>query len=234
MARAKRLALAGELHHLLQRGHNRQNVFVDDADRTSYLSLLRNAAIEYGVAIHAYVLLDAEFHLLATPRDALAVSRLMQSMGRRYVALFNRRHARSGTLWAGRFRTSLMEGAVVGADAVAYLETLPVQMGQAGAAVDWVWSSARHHLGLRRDALVTEHPAYWALGNTPFERELAHAHKLREGVDPALSERIQRAVLQGRPLGSAAFASSVAERTGIPMEGRPRGRPRLAGKPAVK
>jgi putative transposase len=234
MARAKRLALAGELHHVLQRGHNRQKVFVDDTDRASYLALLRNAAIEYGVAIHAYVLLDTDVHLLATPREALAVSRLMQSMGRRYVAMFNRRHARSGTLWAGRFRTSVMEGAVMGADAVAYVETLPVQMGQAGAAADWVWSSARHHLGLHRDPLVTELPAYWAMGNTPFERELAHAHKLREGVDPMQSERIQRAVLQGRPVGSAAFAASVAERTGIPIQARLRGRPKLTGGQSVK
>lgn len=234
MARAKRLALAGELHHLLQRGHNRQSVFVDDTDRASYLSLLRDAAIEYGVAIHAYALLDVEVHLLATPREALGVSRLMQSMGRRYVATFNRRHGRSGTLWAGRFRASLIEGAALGVEAVVYVETLALRSGQANAAADWDWSSARHHLGQRRDPLITEIPAYWALGNTPFERELVHAHNLREGVDSTLAERLARAVLQGRSVGSDAFAASVAERGGVPAQARPRGRPRRAAQQEPK
>ena len=234
MARAKRLALAGELHHLLQRGHNRQSVFVDDSDRVSYLSLLRDAAIEYGVAIHAYTLLDAEVHLLATPREALGVSRLMQSMGRRYVAKFNRRHGRSGTLWAGRFRASLIEGAALGIEAVVYVETLQVCSGQTNAAADWDWSSARHHLGQRRDPLITEIPGYWALGNTPFERELAHAHKLKEGVDRTLGERLAAAVLQGRAVGSDSFSASVAKRSGIPAQARPRGRPRSAANQKLK
>lgn len=226
MARAKRLALAGELHHLLQRGHNHQSVFVDDTDRASYLTMLRDAANEYGVALHAYVLLASEVHLLATPREAIAVSRLMQSMGRRYVAWFNRRHGRSGTLWEGRFRASVIEGAVMGLDAMLYVETLPVRVGQVSAAGDWPWSSARHHLGRRRDPVITEHPAYWALGNTPFERELAHAHKLQEGIEAVLAERFERAVMQGRWVGSAPFAAAVATRAGMQEPPRPRGRPR--------
>ncbi len=227
MARAKRLALARELHHLMQRGHNRQSVFVDDQDRASYLSMLRDAASEYAVAIHAYALGESEVHLLVTPPEALAVSRLMQSMGRRYVATFNRRHGRSGTLWEGRFRTSLIEGPSMGVGALIYLETLPVRLGHASAAGDWPWSSARHHLGSRRDPLITEHPAYWSLGNTPFERELAHAHNLQEGVGLPLCQRFERAVFQGRTVGSEAFAAAVAEHTGVPVQARPRGRPRL-------
>jgi len=226
MARAKRLALAGELHHLMQRGHNRQSVFGDDADRASYLSMLHVAATDYGVAIHAYALLDAEVHLLATPQEAPAISRLMQSMGRRYVTRFNRRHARSGTLWEGRFRTSLIEGAALGLDAVIYVESLPVRTGPVGAAGDCLWSSAGHHLGHRRDALITELAAYWALGNTPFERELAHAHRLQEGVERTLCERFEMAVLQGRTVGSTSFAAAVEEQTGLPVRARVRGRPR--------
>ena len=226
MARAKRLALAGELHHVLQRGHNRQTVFVDDTDCASYLAMLRDAATEYGVALHAYVLLATEVHLLVTPHESISVSRLMQSMGRRYVTAFNRRHDRSGTLWEGRFRASVIEGARVGIDAMLYVETLPVRLGQASGPGEWPWSSAGHHLGRRRDPVISEHPAYWALGNTPFERELAHAHKLQEGVGPALAERFERAVMQGRWVGSAPFAAAVAARAGLQVQSRPRGRPR--------
>ena len=225
MARAPRLALAGELHLLLQRGHNRQRVFVDERDREAYLAMLREVAVQYGVAIHAYALLDADVHLLATPSAAGSLSRLMQSLGRRYVAAFNRRHGRSGTLWAGRFRAGLIDGAALGADALVYVETLPVTAGLVSAAGDWTWSSATHHLGRRRDFLIAEHPAYWTLGNTPFERELAHAHNLRDGVSVALADRFERAAMQGRPVGSAAFGARIAQQTGASMHAKPRGRP---------
>lgn len=225
MARPARLALAGELHLLFQRGHNRQGVFADERDREAYLAMLREAAVHYGVAIHAYALLDAEVHLLATPGEAGSLSRLMQSLGRRYVAAFNRRQGRSGTLWAGRFRAGLIDGAALGVDALVYVETLPVTTGLAGAAGEWPWSSATHHLGRRRDPLITEHPAYWALGNTPFERELAHAHNLRDGVSAEQGLRFERSVMQGRPVGSALFGARIAERTGVSMHANPRGRP---------
>lgn len=226
MARSPRLALAGELHHLMQRGHNRQSVFADDRDREAYLVMLREAAHLYGVAIHAYVLLDVEVHLLATPREAGSLSRLMQSLGRRYVAGFNRRHGRTGTLWEGRFRTGLIDGLSLGAQALAHVETLPVRAGLTGGAGEWPWSSAAHHLGRRRDPIVTEHPAYWSLGNTPFERELAHAHQLRDGVSGEQAEHFERAVFQGRVVGSAAFCAQVAARVAIPVLPRPIGRPR--------
>ena len=225
MARAPRLALAGELHYLLQRGHNRQGVFSDDVDRDAYLSMLLDAAAHYRVAIHAYALLDGEVHLLATPGETSSLSRLMQSLGRRYVAAFNRRHGRSGTLWEGRFRAGLIDAASLGLEAMVHVESVPVQAGLVGAADEWRWSSAAHHLGHRRDALVTEHPAYWALGNTPFERELAHAHRLRDGLPESLAKRLESTVMQGRATGPAHFKALIEERSGVPQQPRPRGRP---------
>ena len=225
MARAPRLALAGELHLVLQRGHNRQRVFTDERDRSAYLAMLADAAVQYSVAIHAYALLDSEVHLLATPGATESLSRLMQSLGRRYVAAFNRRHGRSGTLWEGRFRTGLIDGAALGQDAVVHVETLPVRAGLAATAGDWPWSSAAYHLGRRRDPLVSEHPAYWTLGNTPFERELAHARNLIDGLSAAQAEGFERSVLQGRALGSPLFCARIERSTGRSVQARPRGRP---------
>lgn len=225
MAREARLAVAGELHHLLQRGHNGMSVFVDDHDRQAYLAMLREAAVQNQVAIHAYAQLDNEVHLLATPAQAESLGRMMQSLGRRYVAAFNRRHGRSGTLWAGRFCTSVIDGAAFGPDAVVYIETLPVRRRLAQAASEGA-SSAAHHLGRWPDPLITEHPNYWAQGNTPFERELAHANKLSEGVPDALARRFEQAVMQGRPVGSVQFAERLAQRLGRQLQPRPRGRPR--------
>ena len=99
MARLPRLILPGQPHHVILRGNNRQAIFFSDLDRQHLLAPLGEVAAQYGVAIHAYVLMDNHFHLLLTPQSTQALSRLMQSLGRRYVGWFNARHHRSGTLW---------------------------------------------------------------------------------------------------------------------------------------
>jgi putative transposase len=234
VARTPRLALAGELHYLLQRGHNRQGVFADDHDREAYLNMLRDAAGHYAVSIHGYVLLAAEVHLLVTPAEADSLSRLMQSLGRRYVARFNRRHGRIGTLWAGRFQAGLIDGATFGAQALVHIESLPVRKGLAVSEAEWHWSSAAHHLGRRRDSLITEHPAYWSLGNTPFERELAHAQLLNEGLQRALVEAFDATVVRGRALGASQFLTRVAAESGLDLRPKRRGRPPSGGSKASR
>jgi putative transposase len=225
VARQPRLAVAGELHHVLMRGHNGDAVFADDADRTAFVELLREPAERLGVSIHAYALLTAEVHLLVTPGEAEALARLMQSIGRRYVALFNRRHARHGTLWDGRFRTSLLDANTLLVQATLHIEALPVRAGLAEAAQDWPWSSAAHYTGHRRDPLVTDHALYWRLGNTPFERERAHALALNESQQAAEDPRFGQAVAKSVVLGPAGFVHRIAESLGRPLTSRSRGRP---------
>jgi putative transposase len=228
MARLPRLALAGELHQVALRGHNGGAAFLDDADRAAFLGMLRQVAQEQGVAVHAYVLLDTEVWLLATPARDEALGRLMQSLGRRYVLAFNRRHGRRGTLWEGRFRSSVVDAGEWLLDATVLVEDLPVQRGLAHTAADWPWSSALHHLGRRRDAVVIEHQAYWRLGNTPFERELAHARLLAQGLAPDRASALEEALNKGHALGGGAFLARLAESTLRPLTARPRGRPRVA------
>lgn len=227
MARQSRLAMAGELHLVLLRGHNDQPVFADDADRSGFVGLLREAVERNdGIAIHAYALLSNEVHLLVTPAQADALGRLVQSIGRRYVAAYNRRHARRGTLWDGRFRSCVVDAETLLLAATVFVETLPVTTGLATAAADWPWSSAAHHVGRQRDPLVTDHQRYWQLGNTPFEREHAHTVALGETqqreADARFAEAIQRALV----LGPAAFRARVAEALDRSVQPRARGRPR--------
>src|SRR5215470_6464082 len=98
MARLARVEAAGYPHHIIQRGNNRQAVFVDAADHQRYLALLQESAAAQSVAIHAYVLMTNHVHLLVTPESPGGVSRMMQALGRRYVRWFNDRHSRTGTL----------------------------------------------------------------------------------------------------------------------------------------
>jgi putative transposase len=225
MARLPRLAAAGHVHLLMQRGNNGQRVFVDDRDRERCLQQLREAARGARVAIHAYALTDSEVLLLATPVDAQGLSRMMQVLGGRYVGQFNRRHGRTGALWDGRFRATAIEAEAHLLACMAYVELAPVRAACASEAQEHRWSSARHHLGLIVDALVTDHPLYWAIGNTPFEREAAHRRLLAEGLSAPQLRAIADATAKGWALGSARFAVLLAERTGRRVVPGRRGRP---------
>jgi putative transposase len=225
MARQPRLSVAGELHHVRLRGHNGQAVFVDDVDRAAFVDVLREPAARLGVAIHAYALLAVEVHLLVTPAEAESLGRLMQSIGRRYGLRFNRRHGRQGALWDGRFRTSLVDARSLLLPAMLHIESLPVRTGLTVSAPDWGWSSAAHHAGRRRDALITNHPLYWRLGNTPFDREQAHTLALAEHQQADEDARFGLAVAQARAVGPASFVARMAETLGRTLGPRPRGRP---------
>jgi len=228
MARLARLAAAGQVHQLIQRGNNGQTVFVDRTDRENFLRMLHEAAAANDVAIHAYALTDCEIHLLATPADERGLGRMMQTLGRRYVAAFNRRHGRSGGLWEGRFRSTVIEAERHLRDCICFVELAPVRAGVALEAREHSWSSAAHHLGLASDPLVTDHPLHWTTGNTPFEREDAHRRLLERGLDRQTAAAIETATRKGWVLGSERFAALIEARTQRRTRPGPAGRPRRA------
>lgn len=233
MARLPRIAAADLPHHLMQIGNNRQPIFVDEQDRAAWCEHLRESALNAGVEIHAYVQMDNHAHLLATPRgDADGLGRMMQALGRRYVAAFNRRHGRTGTLWEGRYRAAVVDPSSMLLACMRYIETHPQRSGLVAEAARYAWSSLPHHLGLRRDLLITEPPAWWALGNTPFDREAAYRRWLDEGVSPAEAKAISLATRRGWPIGSDAAKHQLAQVLGRSVTPRPRGRPRLPPRPA--
>jgi putative transposase len=227
MARLPRIAAPDLPHHVMQIGNNRQPIFIDDQDRQSWRDHLRESALNAHVEIHAYVQLDNHAHLLATPRGgADALGRMMQSLGRRYVATFNRRHGRSGTLWEGRYRAAVVDPESALLCCMRYIESHPQRSGIIGDAAQYAWSSLAHHLGRRRDPLITEPAAWWTLGNTPFDREAAYRRLLDEGVTPAEAKAISVATRRGWPIGSEQAKQRLALALGRHVTPRPRGRPR--------
>jgi putative transposase len=227
MARLPRLTLADQPHHVIQRGNNRQPVFVDRADRDMLLALLGENAVRHGVALHAYVLMDNHFHLLATPTTADALPKWMQAVGRRYVRYFNDRHGRTGTLWEGRYRSTLIQTDRYLLACMAYIDLNPVRAGMAADPRDYPWSSHAHYAGLRVDKLLTPHPLYWALGNTPFAREAAYVELVRAGMPEADRTRLTESVLHGWAVGDPQFLESLRKATGRRVHKAQPGRPRL-------
>jgi putative transposase len=227
VSRLPRLTLAGQPHLVLQRGVQGQPVFVDDDDYRFFLARLADAAAACRVAIHAYVLLDSEVRVLATPEDATGLGRMMQSVGRTYVAAFNRRHGRSGTLWQARYRATVLEAESWFVNCMRHVESQPVHVGHP-SAVDYPWSSAAHHVGRLASPLVTEHALYWRLGNTPFEREAAYRDLLERSLTSSQSTQIEEATLKGWALGSERFLRELGLQTTRRLAPKPRGRPAKA------
>jgi putative transposase len=221
----RRLVVAGQVHHLVQRGHNAQPVFVDDEDRQLYLAALQDALRGHAVVLHAYALLDNQVQLLLRPPSEPALSRMMQALGRRYVAVFNRRHGRSGTIWEGRFRAGVVQEGAHTLQGMLLVDGLESRRGVAVSPRASRWSSAPHRLGLRRDPLVTDPPEFWRLGNTPFDREAAYAALLTQGLDDAQARRIEHAASSGWALGSPQFLADIEQQLGRPVRPRARGRP---------
>ena len=209
MARLPRLTVPNYPHHVIQRGTNQQRIVVDDLDRQRLLDLWQEHAQRCQVSIHAYVIMDNHFHLLATPETDNGLPLMMQAVGRSYVRYFNLRHKRVGALWEGRYRSNLIESERYLLPCMVHLDQLPVHIGLVAQGADHRWSSHRHHIGLASDKLVRPHALYWALGNTPFDREAAYARLVEAGLDAATTQALNDSALKGWALGSEKFMQNL-------------------------
>lgn len=228
MARLPRLTVPGYPHHIIQRGNNRQPIFASTPDYETLLAMLEEHAKKEHVAIHAYVLMSNHFHLLATPESAEGIPQMMQSAGRRYVRYFNQRQARTGTLWEGRYRSTLIQAERYLLACMVYIDLNPVRAGLVADPADYPWSSHAHYLGRRTDRLVTPHPLYWELGNTPFAREAAYAELVHAGIGSAQQRALTESALRGWALGEPDYVADLQRRTERRVAKGKAGRPPLS------
>lgn len=225
MARLPRLTLTGYPHHVILRGNNRQVIFMNTPDRAFMLSVLAEEAKQQGVEVHAYVLMSNHIHLLLTPQRDQALPLMMQALGRRYVRHFNLCHGRTGTLWEGRYRSTLIQTERHLLACMVYLDLNPVRAGMVADPADHPWSSHGHYTGTRVDKMLTPHALYWQLGNTPFGREAAYTDLVRSGLSAHQVGALTQATLSGWALGDDAFKQSLQTQTERRVSpGRP-GRP---------
>ena len=228
MARLPRLSIAGYPHHVIQRGNNRQAIFLGPQDHRQMLALLQEHARQHEVAVHAYVLMGNHFHLLLTPHDGEGLPRMMQAVGRRYVRYFNDTYGRSGTLWEGRYKSTLIEAERYLLACMAYIDLNPVRAGMVARPRDYPWSSHAHYAGIGTDRLITPHPLYWSLGNTPFAREAAYTQLVQTGVPSGQQQALTDFTLSGWVLGAPQFIEELKHKTDRRLSAASPGRP--AGK----
>ena len=228
MARRPRLRIAGVPQHIVQRGNNRQAVFFAKADYGFYLACLREAASRHECAIHAYVLMTNHVHLLATSYQPDAMSLVMRDLGRRYVQYVNFTYRRSGTLWEGRFKSSLVDTQRYFFACCRYIERNPVRGGIASQPEEYPWSSHRFYASGREDSVLSPHHEYLALGHSAAERQQAYRDLFSHHLDEKVLGDIRGAVSRGWPVGSERFKDDIEIALQCAVRPPKRGRPSTA------
>ena len=200
MARHPRLIVPGVALHIRQRANDRRDCFRSDADRLTYLSLLRDASAHQGCALHAYCLMTNHVHLLVTPVSVDASARMMRDLARWYSAYFNRRYQRTGTLWEGRFRSCLVDSAPYVLACYRYIELNPVAARMALSPDAYPWSSYRANAGLAPDPSLSPHVEYTALSAQDTTRQAAYRALFDSAPDDAFLNTVRSATRGGYPL----------------------------------
>ena len=228
MPRRPRLFLPGHPVHVVQRGNNRDQVFFEAGDAKKYLGWLQEAAAKHGLAVHAYVLMTNHVHLLVSPETFHALPRALRDVNWRYSRHINGTQTRTGSVWEGRYRASLIEADDYFFACSRYIELNPVRAGLAKSPSEYRWSSYRANAEGKDDGLTSPHALYTALGETAAVRAAAY-QSLFEGAFPDITlTAIRDAVNGGWPLGKDSFTAFATRQAGAPPIRRKRGRPARA------
>lgn len=212
--------------HIVQRGHDRAPCFFSDRDRTVYLGLLQEFAAKAGCGVHAYVLMDNHVHLLLTPVEADSSAHFVKAVSQRYVQFINRTRSRSGTLWEGRYFSSIVHTESYFLRCQRYVELNPVRARMVKDPGDFAWSS--FHANARGDPVgfLEPHALYMGMGRTASARRSAYRAWLGAQVPQAELDAIRAATHGNHALGPDDFILDVEARLGLRAAPRQTGRPR--------
>ena len=215
MPRLPRLNLAGVPQHVVQRGNNKQVCFFVENDYVVYLSKLKEYGEKYSVSIHSYILMTNHVHLLLTPeKEGRGVSQLMQSLGRYYVRYINKTHGRTGTLWEGRFKSTLVDSERYLLTVSRYIELNPVRALMVDHPAEYVWSSYQKNAVGKKVSLITPHRCYQLLGSNNKERQLVYRSFFDEIIPEQTLKEIRDALNKAWVLGDGRFKQQIEEQTG--------------------
>lgn len=226
MPRQPRLQVAGLPVHIIQRGNNRQPCFFADDDYRFFLDHLAELATRFGCSVHAYVLMTNHFHLLLSSSLANGPSLLMKFLGQRYVQYVNRTYRRTGSLWEGRFRSSLVQTERYVLACYRYIELNPVRASMVSDPIDYPWSSYAGNIGARKSGWLTPHGEYLALGLEDETRHEGYRRLFNTEFDTELLSDIRKSTHGGYALGNQRFREQIEQAL------HRRASPRRPGRPA--
>jgi len=209
MPRLPRYVLPGQSQHIIQRGNNRCPVFIADADYGCFRHYLQEACTRHGCRIHAYVFMTNHIHLLLTPDSKVSIAKMMQSLGRRYVQYFNTTYQRTGTLWEGRYKSTLIDSENYLFTCSRYIELNPVRANMVNHPENYRWSSYHANAQGDYDSLVQPHQLYLALDKNVNIRQAAYRDLFRAHIDEKTLVEIRHATQKGWILGNDRFKDEI-------------------------
>ncbi len=221
--------IPGFPQHLIVRGNNRCAMFRDDADRTIFLGFMDEALDKCACDLHAYVLMTNHVHLLATGHQGGELSELMQRVGRKYARLANLRWGRTGTLFEGRFRSSLVDSEAYLLTCMRYIELNPVRAGMASHPAQYPWSSYRLNASGEPSRPIVAHAVFQQLGESAGTRGDRYRSLVAAGISDDDLQRIRTSARTCRALGNEAFCADLLARLGRPVAPARPGRPGKMG-----
>ena len=226
MPRKTRIFIPDLPCHVIQRGNNRSACFFCEEDYKYYLNCIAEGLKRYGAKLHAYVLMMNHVHLLITPSHEDSLPRIMQLIGRQYVQYINKTYRRSGTLWEGRYKASIVDTDPYLLTCYRYIELNPVVAGMVSKPEDYIWSSfAGNGLG-ENDDLITPHENYLSLGGNLDERCDAYRELFNNQISDEDVHLIRKASQRNYPLGNDRFKNEIEKtlnrRVGFLERGRPK------------
>jgi putative transposase len=226
MARLPRFFLPSQPLHVIQRGNNREPIFASDEGYRFYLRCLKESADAQGLTVHAYVLMTNHVHLLVTAETEFSLSKTMQSIGRRYVQYYNQAYGRTGTLWEGRYKSTLIDSERYLLTCMRYIELNPVRAAMVAHPSDYPWSSYRANAQGKPDVLIAPHSLYWRLGRADEERQSAYRQLFHAQIPKADVDAIRDATNKAWALGDSQFRAKVEALSARRAAPIPRGRPK--------
>ena len=227
MPRQARIILKNTPHHVVQRGHNREAVFVEDADYRYYINTLKEWKEELNIKVYGYCLMTNHVHLIIDPCEGEAnLGKLMKRLAGRQTRYVNHLERRSGSLWEGRYKSSPIETDTYLLACNRYVELNPVNAGMVKQAEDYEWSSYRQRVGIEKEMWIDSDPAYLGLSEDKGERMRYYKNYINRDIPEEEKLMISGALQRGQLTGSTRFVEEVEQRLGIRIEHRGQGRPK--------
>lgn len=223
MARLPRFVIPGQPQHVIQRGNNRDVIFITDEDYQFYLQKLGDACKKFDCDIHAYVLMTNHVHLLITPHSENGISKVMQYIGRYYVQYFNFQYQRTGTLWEGRYKSTLLDSESYLLTCSRYIELNPVRAGIVKDPAEYPWSSYHFNTLGEKNRLISPHPVYKALGVDNATCRANYLALFASHIPKAEIDKIRAATNKAWVLGNDRFKAKVEQLLSRQAQPKPRG-----------
>ena len=226
MARKVRVFIKQASQHIILKSIDSITLFKDDSDYIFFIDILKELSSNIEVNINSYVLMPTYFEFISTPKASDTLSRFMQSLGRKYVGYFNKKYNRTGTLWEGRYKSSLIEDTKYLFDVMRYIESLPKSKRLVSDAIEYKYSSIHKNLLNKQNSIINYHHLYKKLANTQAERNEKYSSIFYSGLEESKKNFISNCLEKQLVTGSIEFIKNLEQTIGMSLISKNRGRPK--------